>query len=93
MENQKEETIIVPIPFKKVWKKTEKGWSGKMTLFFEDTTARVKDDNNKEIGTVKAGIGCKIFLQSKDRETELYATPQDIWNAYCKAINKEDLIL
>ena len=90
---QKEEIINVTIPFRKVWKKKKDGsWSGHMAFKFEDCIARVLEDG-EEIGEIGARLGGGYEMQIKgEKETNLYATVNDIWNAYCKAIKRDDLI-
>jgi hypothetical protein len=51
-------------------------------------------DGEEKIGHVAGRLGGGIELQlegDENKELSLYASPKSIWNAYCKAINRENL--
>jgi hypothetical protein len=87
------EEIILKIPFKRAMHKIEKGWEGTMRFKMADSAVTVKDDEGKKIGHVNCCLGClvELYLENNPNETMYITGPEEIWNAYCDAMNRPEL--
>jgi len=86
------EIINVTIPFKREKTVMPDGSERvNLTLRFSDTSAEVKDHKGDKIGYIGGGLGghYEVSIEGKS----YYADPKDIWNAFCKAAKKDELIL
>jgi hypothetical protein len=85
----------IKVPINKTWKKQKDGsYTGNLAFTFSDTTIRITDDDGNDVASMAAGMGCSIWFRIKDdRELDHNINPYDLWEAYCKAVGREDLIV
>lgn len=87
-----EDVVYITIPCKKSY--DEKGRLKHLTLTYQDTSIKVTDKDNNLRGKIDTGIGLNLYFFIEGQpQLGLYAENFDIWNSYCQAVDREDLMI